>query len=148
METWLVVFREASDAVSTIPHNPPAKGLVLQLSFSGGLTQASSPVTCFRYGLMDPAPERPFEELVERDAGGELEAADETTDLARAEVDHRSRPRRPLLRGVAALSVTRMPARKASASMERVMCRCQPCQERTSQSASPTSCLATSKHSS
>ncbi len=94
--------------------------------------QASSPVTCFRYGLMDPTPERPFEEVVERDAGGELEAANETTDLTCAEVDHRSRPRCPFLRGVAALSVTRMPARKASASMARVMCRYQPCQERTS----------------
>src|SRR3982750_2514603 len=106
--------------------------LTLQLSFRGGLTQAPSPVTGLRYGLMDPAPERPCEEVVERDAGGELEAADETADLARAEVDHRSRPRCPLLRGVAALSVTRMPARKASASMARVMCRYQPRQERTS----------------
>src|SRR4051812_38285101 len=31
--------------------------LVLQLSFLGDLTQASSPVTCFRYGLMNPTPE-------------------------------------------------------------------------------------------
>lgn len=106
--------------------------LILQLSFLSDLTQASSPVACFRYGLMNPTPERPCEEVVERDAGGELEAADETTDLACAEVDHRSRPRCPFLRGVAALSVIRMPARKASASMARVMCRYQPCQERTS----------------
>src|SRR3954468_22374808 len=28
--------------------------LVLQLSFLSDLTQASSPVTCFRYGLMNP----------------------------------------------------------------------------------------------
>src|SRR5215211_6918376 len=66
--------------------------LILQLSFLSDLTQASSPVTCFRYGLMNPTPERPCEEVVERDAGGELEAANETTDLACAEVDHRSRP--------------------------------------------------------
>jgi hypothetical protein len=31
--------------------------LVLQLSFERSFAQASSPVTCFRYGLMDPAPE-------------------------------------------------------------------------------------------
>ena len=88
--------------------------------------------TAFTMAPMKPTPERPFEEVVERDAGGELEAANETTDLTCAEVDHRSRPRCPFLRGVAALSVTRMPARKASASMARMMCRYQPCQERTS----------------
>src|SRR3954466_3569131 len=98
----------------------------------GGFEQASPPVTCFGYGLMDPAPERPFEEVVERDAGGELKAADEMADLACAEIDHRPRPRCPFLHGMAALSVTRMPARKASASMARVMCRYQPCQDRIS----------------
>jgi hypothetical protein len=46
---------------------------------------------------MDPAPERPFEEVLERDAGRELQAADEMADLACAEIDHRSRPRCPLV---------------------------------------------------
>src|SRR3954451_1048017 len=131
-DQWL---RHLPHQARTSASRPPklAKAeLILQLSFLSDLTQASSPVTCFRYGLMNPTPERPLEEVVERDAGGELEAADETTDLACAEVDHRSRPRCPFLRGVAALSVTRMPAGKASASMARVMCRYQPCQERTS----------------
>src|SRR5215217_5281204 len=86
--------------------------------------------------------------MIEHYAGGALEAADEMADLTRAEVDQRSRLDRPLFRGAAALSFTRMPARKARASMVRVMCRYQPCQERISWSARPTSCLATSKHSS
>src|SRR4051794_27838313 len=106
--------------------------LVLQLRFEGGFAQASLPVTCFRYSLMDPAPERPREEMLERDASRALQAADETADLACAEIDHRSRPRCPLLRGVAALRITRRPARNASASMARVMCRYQPCQDRIS----------------
>jgi hypothetical protein len=106
--------------------------LVLQLRFEGGFAQASLPVTGFRYSLMDPAPERPREEMLERDAGRALQAADETADLACAEIDHRSRPGCPLFGGVAALRVTRRPARNASASMARVMCRYQPCQDRIS----------------
>ncbi|MDB5371766.1 MAG: hypothetical protein JWP04_408, partial [Belnapia sp.] len=43
--------------------------LILQLSFKGGFAQASLPVTGFRYSLMDPAPKRPGEEMLERDAG-------------------------------------------------------------------------------
>ena len=111
---------------------PVLERLILQLSFEGGFAQTSSPVTCFRYSLMDPAPERPREEMLERDAGRALQAADETADLACAEIDHRSRRRCPLFRGVAALRVTRRPARNASASMARVMCRYQPCQDRIS----------------
>ena len=90
------------------------------------------PVTGFRQGLMDAPPQRPAEEVVEHYAGGALEPADEMADLARAEVDQSPRPGRPPLRGVAALSFTRMPARKAKASMASVTCRYQPCQERIS----------------
>ncbi len=90
------------------------------------------PVTVLGHGLMDTPPQRPIEQMIEHYAGRMLEAADEMTDLARAEVDQRSRLRRPLLCGVTALSFTRMVARKARASMARVMCRYQPCQERIS----------------
>jgi hypothetical protein len=70
--------------------------------------------------------------MIEHYAGSMLEAADEMADLVHAEVDQRSRLRRPLLCDVTALSFTRMAARKAKASMARVMCRYQPCQERIS----------------
>jgi len=43
--------------------------------------------------------------MLERDASRALQAADEMADLACAEIDHRSRPRCPFLRGVAALSI-------------------------------------------
>ncbi len=86
----------------------------------------------FGDGLVYAPPEGPAEEVLERYAGGALEAADEMADLPHAEIDRRSRALCPPLRGVAALSVTRIPARKLSASMARVMCRYQPCQERIS----------------
>jgi hypothetical protein len=84
--------------------------------------------------LVQAAPKRPGEERIEGDAGGKLEAADETADLIRAESDHKSRLPRPFLpRAVAAaLSVTCMAAKKASASIARVMWRYQPCRERIS----------------
>src|SRR3954466_5775492 len=113
-------------------HGAIHEALVLQLSFKGGFPHAPLPVTGFRYSLMDPSPDRPREEMLERDTGRTLQAADEMADLTRAEIDHRSRLRCPLFRGAAALSVTRMLARKASASMARVMWRYQPCQDRIS----------------
>ena len=90
------------------------------------------PVTVLGHGLMDAPPQRPAEEMIQHYAGGTLQAADEMADLARAEVDQRSRLRRPFLRDVAALSFTRMAARRPKASMASVMCRCQPRQERIS----------------
>ena len=90
------------------------------------------PVTVLGHGLMDAPPQRPAEEMIEHYAGGTLQAADEVADLARAEVDQRSRLRRPLLGDVTALSFTRIAARKPKASMANVMCRYQPCQERIS----------------
>jgi hypothetical protein len=61
--------------------------------------------------------------MVKHYAGSMLEAADEMADLVHAEVDQRSGLRRPLLCDVTALSFTRMAARKARASIARVMCR-------------------------
>src|SRR3954467_10537796 len=106
--------------------------LVLQLSLLvdqefGGL---SFPVAGFGDGLMEPAPERPSENEVDAEAGAQLEAGDEATDLGHAggnwgECTGSSAPF-----GEARLA--RIAARKASASIDRVMCRCQPCQLRTS----------------
>ena len=70
--------------------------------------------------------------MVEHYAGLALEPTDEAADLARAEVDRRSRPRLPPFSGAAALSFTRMLARNARASMASVMCRYQPRHERIS----------------
>src|ERR671938_326519 len=77
---------------------------------------------------MQAAPERPGEEPIEDYAGGELEAADEMADCRCAARDHRSRAPRPFLpmTVAAALSLTRMAAKKASASIARVMWRHQP----------------------
>src|SRR4051812_41625399 len=106
--------------------------LVLQLSLLvdqefGGL---SFPVAGFGDGLMEPAPERPSENEVEAEAGAQLEAGDEAADLGHAkgnwgECTGSSAP-------FWEASSTRIAARKASASIDRVMCRYQPCQLRTS----------------
>src|SRR3954463_7373043 len=122
--------------------------LVLQLSLRVGFALMALPVTVLGHGLMDAPPQRPAEEMIEHYAGGTLQAANELADLAHAEGDQRSRLRSPLLCDVTALSFTRRAARKPNASMASVMCRDQPCQERISKSARPTSCLATSKHTS
>src|SRR5215208_8228361 len=116
---------------------PPGRALILQLGLFISFALVPLPVTDLGHGLMDASPQRPAEEMIEHYAGGALEAADEMADLTCAEVDQRSRLDRPLFRGAAALSFTRMPARKARASMVRVMCRYQPCQERISWSARP-----------
>src|SRR3954447_6416740 len=102
--------------------------LVLQLSLLvdqefGGL---SFPVAGFGDGLMDPTPERPCENEVE--AGAHLEAADEATDLGHAEGNECAGSSAPFWEA----RLTRIAARKASASIDRVMCRYQPCQLRTS----------------
>src|SRR3954447_4030422 len=106
--------------------------LVLQLSLLidqefGGL---SLPVAGLGDGLMDPTPERPGENEVEAEANAQLEAGDEAADLGHAEGNWgecagSSAPFWPA-------SSTRIAARKASASIARVMCRYQPCQLRTS----------------
>jgi hypothetical protein len=71
------------------------RALILQLSLRTGFALMPLPVTALGHGLMDAPPQRPIEEMIEHYAGSMLEAADEMADLARAEVDQRSRPRRP-----------------------------------------------------
>src|SRR5689334_23921828 len=85
--------------------------LVLQLSLRVGFALMPLPVTVLGYGLMDAPPQRPAEEMIKHDAGGTLQAANELVDLAHAEGDQRSRPRRPLLCDGTALSFTRRAAR-------------------------------------
>src|SRR4051812_27639188 len=106
--------------------------LVLQLSLLvdqefGGL---SFPVAGFGDGLMEPAPERPSENEVDAEAGAQLKAGDEAADLGHAEGnwDECARSSAPFWPA----RLTRIAARKASASIDRVMCRYQPCQLRTS----------------
>ena len=69
--------------------------------------------------------------MIEGYAGDGQQAADEMADLANAETSD-NWGCAPFLPGVLALSLARMPTRKANASMARVMCRYQPCQERIS----------------
>src|SRR3954468_4428441 len=102
--------------------------LILQLSLLvdqefGGL---SLPVAGFGDGLMDPTPERPGENEVDADA--QLEAGDEAADLGHGEGNECARSPAPFWPA----RLTRIAARKASASIDRVMCRYQPCQLRTS----------------
>src|SRR4051812_21397752 len=106
--------------------------LILQLSLRVGFALMPLPVTVLSHGLMDAPPQRPAEEMIEHDAGGTLQAANELADLAHAEGDQSSRLRSPLLCDGTALSFTRRAARKPKASMASVMCRYQPCQERIS----------------
>src|SRR3954447_16787547 len=120
-----------SNRVKCLPHSN-GQPLILQLSLLvdqefGGL---SFPVAGFGDGLMDPAPERPCENEVDAEAGAHLEAGDEATDLGHAEGnwDECARSSAPFWEA----SSTRIAARKASASIDRVMCRYQPCQLRTS----------------
>ena len=93
---------------------------------------ASLPVTDLGGGLMQAAPDRPSQDVPEGQAGELLQAADEMADFIRTEIDQRSSSRGPFLplavtAAAAVLSLTRMAARKASASIARVMCRDQPC---------------------
>ena len=106
--------------------------LILQLSFHASVTLAAPPVACSGDRLVYAPPEGPFEEVVQDEASGASEAADEMADLAGAEVDQREGLLVPLFCRGAALSLTRMPARKARASMASVMCRYHPCHERIS----------------
>src|SRR4051812_33321546 len=98
--------------------------LVLQLSLLvdqefGGL---SFPVAGFGDGLMEPAPERPSENEIDADA--QLEAGDEAADLGHAEGNECARSLAPFWPA----RLTRIAARKASASIDRVTWRYQPCQ--------------------
>src|SRR3954454_4946767 len=112
--------------------------IVLQLSFEVGwrAVAASSPMVDLGGGLMQASPERPGQDVFERQAGELLQAADKAADFICAEIDERSGSGSRFLpfavMAASALSLTRIAARKASASMARVMCRYQPCRERIS----------------
>src|SRR5689334_592087 len=95
---------------------------------------------------MEAAPQRPLQDVIEAEADGQLQAGDEPTDFRHTEGNWKKcvRSGAPF----SALILTRITARNAKASIDKVMCRYQPCQLRTSSSARPTSCLAASKHSS
>jgi hypothetical protein len=74
--------------------------------------------------------------VFEAQAGELLQAADEMADFICAEIDQRSGAGCPFLplavtAVAAALSLRRITARKASASIARVMCRYQPCRDST-----------------
>ena len=99
----------------------PGACLVLQLSLLvdqefGGL---SFPVAGFGDGLMEPTPERPSENEVDAEAGTHLEAGDEATDLGHAEGnwDECAGSSAPFWEARS----TRIAARKASASIDKVM---------------------------
>src|SRR4051794_5308214 len=133
----VLIGTERSDHFQTEARHCRAGSAILQLSLEvrWHSIAASFPVTDLGDGLMQASPERPGQDLFERQAGELLQAADETADFIRAEIDQRSGsggPFLPLAVTAAALSVTRIAARKASASMASVMCRYQPCRERIS----------------
>src|SRR3954452_24561065 len=113
--------------------------IVLQLSFEVGwrAVAASFPAVDLGGGLVQASPPRPGQDVFERQAGELLQAADEMADFILTEIDQRSSSGCPFLpfavtAAAAALSLTRIAARKASASMARVTCRYQPCRERIS----------------
>src|SRR6476661_3889526 len=98
---------------------------------------APFPMTDFGSGLMQASPQRPSQDVLDPQAGALLQTADETSDFILAEIDQRSGSGCPFLplvatAAAAALSLMRITARKASASMARVTCRYQPCRERIS----------------
>ena len=141
-DAYVELHINARDALASIPLVREAggltndflegDGLVLQLSLLvdqefGGL---SFPVAGFGDGLMEPAPERPSENEVDAEAGAQLEAGDEAADLGHAECNWDECARSPAPFWPARL--TRIAARKASASIDRVTWRYQPCQLRTS----------------
>ena len=87
-------------------------------------------VAVFGDGLMEAAPEGPLEDVIAAEADGQLEPSDEPADLRHTESNWKKciRSGAPF----SALILTRITARKAKASIDKVMCRYQPCQLRTS----------------
>jgi hypothetical protein len=115
------------------PGPPPAlagspPGLALQLHFSSEVSAAS-------VGLVSSSPERPCENMVDRDAPLSELDNDATDFLDRpADQERRLGCRRGgvFLSAGSALARWRMTAIMAKASMTRETWRCQPCQERVS----------------
>src|SRR6266487_1599378 len=118
-----------------------------------------------RKGLMRAAPARSGQVVSKRERRVADETKEKSPDFSNAEGNHDREIRRRLsLSGIGCfwlrrlehllrlfLSTSSSPlacnaAKKAMASIERVMCRYQPCQERTSYSSRPTSPFPSSKH--
>ena len=114
---------------------------------------ASFAMTELGGGLREASPQRPGQDVLERQAGERLQAADETADFICVEIDQRSGAScrflpLAIMTAAAALSLTRITAGETNTSMARVRGRHPPYRERISSPAKPISCLATSKHSS
>src|SRR4051794_1337882 len=91
----------------------------------------AAPVERLGGGLVCPSPEGPVQDEGRRRRGtAEREPDDQAADLGHAERYQEPADGSPPL--FAGFSMARRPARKASASMARVTCRCQPRQLRTS----------------
>ena len=101
--------------------------LVLQLRLSG--SELSAPVEGLGHGLVRPSPERPSHDKVGSWRPG-AEPRDQAAELRHAEGDEELMGGSPP--PFTAFSLARSPARRASASMASVTCRCQPRQLRTS----------------
>src|SRR5215203_3312952 len=103
--------------------------LVLQLSFCA--SEPSSVMEGLGDSLVRPSPERPSQDQGwPRRSAGELEPREQAAGLRDAEGCEEPTGGAPP--PFAALSPARSAARKASASIARVACRCQPRQLRTS----------------
>src|SRR3954451_1929862 len=130
----------------------PDRGLVLQLRFS-----LTAVVSGGGLGLVLSSPERPSHDEAGSDRRPEQETGQKVADLGHARQQRGQAPQAAA--GTAGLLSFALPqvarrrlaanrARKAAAARHRLMCRCQPCQERASQWSRPRSSLARSKHSS
>ena len=103
--------------------------LILQLRLRG--RELSAPVERPGGGLVRPPPERPGKDEGRRRRGApEDEPGDQAADLRDAEGHAELAGGEPP--PFAAFSLARSPARRASASIASVTCRCQPRQLRTS----------------
>lgn len=139
-QSWWTSYTQ----VETVPYsefqdllkkNQVEEVLVLQLHFIG---HAFSVVAEPREGLMGASPHGPGENAGPRWGARQQQARDQDADLRDRERDERrvtGRARLILfgLPGSVCAASARWTARKASASMARVMWRCQPCQLRASQ---------------
>src|SRR3954451_15672563 len=93
--------------------------------------EPSAPVAGLRHGLVRPSPEGPGQdEARRRRVAAECQAHDQAAEFRDAEGHEKLAGGAPP--PLAACSAARRPARRASASMARVTCRCQPRQLRTS----------------
>src|SRR4051794_39979008 len=110
---------------------PSALRTVLSLQLRLRELDLAAPVERLGGGLVCPSPEGPVQDEGRRRRGtAEREPDDQAADLGHAERHQEPADGSPPL--FAGFSMARRPARKASASMARVTCRCQPRQLLTS----------------